>query len=109
MKDKKNLIGIAFSDIHLEDWTSHNKDHYRLNYVTSFMFDLLKEAKSKSVPLIFCGDLIHNPKAMSNRVHASLGVWVDTVSAEGVSVFAIPGNHDQCEKSCYRDWETSKA
>ena len=60
----KKVLAIAFSDLHINDFTKFNKDNERtLNHfrVLFLIRDLCKKYKC---PAIFCGDLFHKPEIM---------------------------------------------
>lgn len=95
-------IAIAFSDIHLHDWKAYNEKHYRLNYPLELLDRLIKLSNELEVPLLFCGDLIHDPKNMSNYVFNGL---MSIFRAKSIMppIYGISGNHDMCEKNSIRD------
>lgn len=98
----KKLIALAFSDLHLNLWKQFNQDENR----TLNTFDVLRvmanEAKAKSVPVLFAGDLFHNPKAIANKLlHLFIKNYQATFEKNDVQLYGIDGNHDQCENNTY--------
>lgn len=94
----KKLIAIAFSDLHLNNWESHNTDKARLKTSVEALERVIKKANLKGVPLLFAGDFIHNPKSMSNWVFDELTQLFSRIQLLS-GLYAISGNHDMCEKN----------
>lgn len=86
-------IAIAFSDLHINDWSKFNANGERtLNHfkVFSIIRDLCNKYKC---PALFCGDLFHKPENMS------LDLFTLTINEfkkldDGWDMYAISGNHD---------------
>lgn len=99
---QKEVIAIAFSDLHLNEWKQHSVKHSRLRNGIDVVRVLSKKAKKLNVPLLFSGDLIHNPLSVSNRVFSAFEkAYNEYLVGNKVNLFAIDGNHDQNEKNTY--------
>lgn len=87
----KKVIAIAFSDLHINDWSKHNKDNLRtLNHfrVLSIIQDICKKHKC---PALFCGDLFHKSENISQEL---LMMVQEHFSKLSFNCLAIEGNHD---------------
>ena len=98
MADKKRVVALAFSDLHINDWSKFNKDNERtLNHFKVLSY-LVSKANKYDCPVLFCGDLLHQAKSISNDLFATLqyemvhmyGDWGLYKS----ELWAISGNHD---------------
>ena len=96
----KKIIAIAFSDLHINDWSKHNKDNSRtLNHfrVLSIMGDLCKKY---DCPALFCGDLFHQPEKISLELHSLVIKEFLKISDSHNfdnnqrKLYCISGNHD---------------
>ena len=86
-------IAIAFSDLHINDWSKFNANGERtLNHFR--VFSIIRHICNKyKCPALFCGDLFHKPENMS------LDLFTLTINEfkkldEGWDMYAISGNHD---------------
>lgn len=92
------VIAIAASDIHLHDWEAHSEDHSRLYSTEHFIHHITAEANEYKVPLLLSGDLVHNPKSISQYTFHSL-MSCSLHNKVNKGIFSISGNHDMCEKN----------
>mgnify|MGYP003425713590 FL=1 len=98
----KDLVAIAFSDLHLNEWKNFSKNHSRLRNGTDVIRILSNKAREANVPLLFAGDLIHNPSSVSNRVLQGFeAAYKKYIAHNRVNFVAIDGNHDQNEKNTF--------
>ena len=103
MKEKSSPqpIALAYADHHLHDWTSYSENHSRLDWGCS-VFRELSDASKKygKIPVLFAGDLYHNPRYLENlTIYKSLLHYSMAFEQEHIPFIAIPGNHDVCEKN----------
>lgn len=90
----KKVIFIAFSDLHINDWSKFNNDNKRTQ--THFrVLSLVKDACVKyGCPALFCGDLFHKPENISqNLLNQTLAAF-EELDGKGFMVYGISGNHD---------------
>lgn len=102
----KKVLAIAFSDLHINDFTKFNKDNERtLNHfrVIFLIRDLCKKYKC---PAIFCGDLFHKPEIISNDL---LNTTIDNFSKldSDFKIYAISGNHDMDKSNTFDNKSSS--
>jgi len=96
----RNLIAIAFSDLHIHNWKQHNGDGGRIYHHLGVLSVVRKAARKKGVPLLFGGDFAHSDKHLSNK-------WLSIVlpflkkKFNKVPFYGISGNHDQSESMTY--------
>ena len=94
-RQNKQVIALAFSDLHLHPWKDFNENQIRTNTQLELIRSLTVKSQSLKVPLLFCGDLVHNPKYITNTLFESL---LATMSSSH-PFYAISGNHDQGGKN----------
>lgn len=106
MARSKKIIAIAFSDLHINDWSKFNANGER----TQNHFRVLSLIKEKCMeyrcPAFFCGDLFHKPELitipMISQVQHSFS------SLEGKwEVYAISGNHDMISTNSFENPQES--
>lgn len=98
MADKKRVVALAFSDLHINDWSKFNKDNERTLNHFKVLSHLVSKANKYDCPVLFCGDLLHKAESISNNLFATLqyemvhmyGDWGLYKS----ELWAISGNHD---------------
>ena len=88
------IIGIAFSDLHHNDWKQFNENDRRLAISESILFLLFTKAKKYGVPLLFPGDFFHTPNGLSTKLFELTMGFCYQLDKMGVEVFGITGNHD---------------
>lgn len=97
---KEQPIAVAFSDLHWHDWENYSVNHSRLYLQDKIFEHVSQKAHQYNVPVLFSGDLFHNPKSLTNR---ALEAFVDSYKKwfedRGIKMYAISGNHDLCEKN----------
>ena len=85
------VIAIAFSDLHINDYAKHNQDNKRtLNHfrVLSIIEGLCKKYNCLA---LFCGDMFHKPENMSQEL---IFMVHEHFSKLAFNCLAIEGNHD---------------
>jgi len=88
-------IAIIYSDIHHALWNSYNH-HYRRTKNGLKVEKIIKlKAKLLKVPILFCGDLIHKDKNMTNELIDQTLPTFNKRFSSGPDTYAISGNHDQ--------------
>ena len=86
---------VVFSDHHFEYWSKYNADGKRTWSQVSILEQLFSRAHSLGVPLLFGGDLFHNPEHLSNSLMSLVfPQLVDLFNRYPVDLYAISGNHD---------------
>lgn len=93
------LRAIAFSDAHIHKFKNFNQGNSRLDWCIKSVKEIMKVSIKNKVPLLFNGDLIHNPKDIetetNQKVQALFSWWRD-FKIDGIF---IDGNHDQSERN----------
>lgn len=89
-KDKKVLKFLVFSDLHLHMWS---KFETRTN--TAFeVLDLLSDESMKlKVPVLFCGDLLHEANSMSQELALLIKERFSILDEKDWVMYCISGNH----------------
>ena len=89
----KKVIAIAFSDLHLNDWSKCNTENSRTMNGFSVLHRIAKVCDRYKCPALFCGDLFHKAEVMTqelrNITDRELGNLPSTFRC-----YAINGNHD---------------
>lgn len=98
MKTSKEIIAIAFSDLHLNMWAKFNKDNGRtldsikvLRLIKTVCVDL-------QVPALFCGDFLHKPEVLDQELGQLIMKYLNELHCR---VIAISGNHDLNEVNSF--------
>lgn len=99
----KKLIHLAFSDLHLHSFPAFAKSKYdRFDIRLEALNFIVQKAKEKMVPILFGGDLFHDPKELTNHIisctEAYFKNYVDN-TVYNTEFICISGNHDQSEKN----------
>lgn len=95
----QKAIAIIYSDIHHNVWGKFNKGNRRLKDSISIMKHIKYLSKRLKVPILFCGDMIHKEKNMSNDFMDLLLPKLKIVWSSGENTYAIDGNHDQSKEN----------
>lgn len=96
----KKVIALATSDWHIHNFKAFNKDGSRLIWGLAAAAYIAKKAHEAGVPVLFTGDLFHNPKEVENETIArTLDMYYHFYEKKGVKFYAISGNHDLSEKN----------
>lgn len=101
---KKKTIAIAFSDIHFHNWKQFNEDGRRITASLRVWEHLEGLANELDVPLLFCGDLLHDDQNISNELFYRILPKIINPRKE---IFAISGNHDQAGISNLQNYPTN--
>lgn len=93
------VVAVAASDFHFHKFQNFNVENSRLKNIGKAVLDIAKVARDLKVPLLFCGDLLHNPKEVDNDVLNYVFEIFDIIAQYKVPFIAIPGNHDMNSKN----------
>lgn len=97
---KKKIIAIATSDWHLHPFEAFSDQGNRLDIALKAGEYIANKAAKYKVPILFCGDLFHNPKSIDNETHSKVHNWYKRViEGRGITFYAISGNHDMSQKN----------
>lgn len=92
----KKPIAIAFSDLHLNMWAKHSNGNSRLMNGIDVIRVLTNKCNKLGVPLLFGGDLLHNPKSADSKVLMHFeSAYKKIITPSKVVMYGIDGNHDQ--------------
>ena len=64
----KEVIAIAFSDLHINLWAKFNENHKRTLDSFSVLSIIKEECKKYQCPALFCGDFFHKPENMDSEL-----------------------------------------
>lgn len=88
------VIGIAFSDLHLGEYSKFNEDNKRtLNHIR--VLYLIKDLCIKyKCPAFFCGDFMHRPEFISTSLDEIIIEQFEELNRyEEFNIYGISGNH----------------
>lgn len=96
----KQVIAIAFSDLHINNWSRFNANGERTQ--SSFrVLSLIKEQCIKhKCPALFCGDLFHKPESIDISLLAQVQKNFDKLEGKW-KMYAISGNHDMINTNSF--------
>lgn len=92
----KKIIAIAFSDLHLNDWTKFNDDNRRTLNGFDVLFRIARLCDKYNCPALFCGDLFHKAENMSQDLYKYFVKETQRLESKypQFRCLAISGNHD---------------
>lgn len=95
------LLALAYSDIHKYSFPAFAKEKYsRFKMSLSVEEYISKQAKELKVPVLFCGDMFHDPKSLENYIlEESIAHFGKHFHKNSIQFYAISGNHDMSEKN----------
>lgn len=94
------VIGICFSDLHINKWKSFNKNNERLFKDLDVLRHISSLCKKYDCPALFLGDLFEKPKQLDNIVITiSLTAYRTYFEDKGIELFGLSGNHDMSENN----------
>lgn len=97
----KDVIAIAFSDLHLNMWSKFNKDNRRTLNGFDVLYRISKLCDKYYCPALFCGDLFHKAESLDSGLYDICLEYFDKFDLENhrnsFTVYAISGNHDIAE------------
>lgn len=94
------IIAVAFADIHFHKFKAFNVDKSRLIWSLKAGSAIADVADKHRVPVLFCGDLFHNPKEVENETMGLVKQWYyGNFERRDIMFYAISGNHDFSEKN----------
>lgn len=100
MAKKKVPLAVTFSDLHLEKYQRFNEGNRRLNNAIDVLRRTTLKSKKLKVPIIFGGDLFHKEEILTNEILYHTLPAIDKYWAKhSEKIYAISGNHDQCQQS----------
>ena len=86
----KEVIAIAFSDLHINLWAKFNENNHRTLNSFRVLSIIRKLCRRFNCPALFCGDLFHKAETMDQE----LAEICYNELIEGFWIYAISGNHD---------------
>jgi len=89
----KKVIAIAFSDLHLNDWSKFNTENSRTLNGFSVLHRIAKVCDRYKCPALFCGDLFHKPELMTQELRNITDRELSKLPST-FRCYAINGNHD---------------
>ena len=92
------IIAIAYSDLHIENWRKFNEGGRRLKNSLDVVKTMKVQSKKLGVPIIFGGDLFHKEKGITNELMADTFPTLVKLFS-GNMTYAITGNHDQSRQN----------
>ena len=92
---------VAYSDIHHNIWPTFNEDNKRIKVSLEAEKIIFNKAYRLKVDILFCGDLVHNEKVVSNDLLGFILPHYSKLNGEieHSRFIGISGNHDQSKIS----------
>lgn len=95
MVKRKKIIGLCASDWHYKLYSEFNENQRRTKAKSALVLFIAKKAKKLGVPILFNGDLVHDPEQIKNVILEQLLIDLKAINKMKVKVYGISGNHDQ--------------
>lgn len=86
----KEIAAIVFSDLHIHKWAKFST---RLDTSLDILNKLINISTDNNVPLLFCGDLLHEPNKIEQDLLITLSRVLKELNNKGVKMYGISGNH----------------
>ncbi len=100
MAKKAKPIAAAFSDLHQEIYSRFNEGNRRLNNAIDVVRVIALKTKKLKIPTLFGGDLYHKEEVLTNEIlYHTLPMLNKYWGKHSQPIYAIAGNHDQCQQS----------
>lgn len=95
------VIALAFADLHIHKFRNFNdKPPGRLHWCLEVLRIISLNAMHRDVPVLFMGDLFHNPKEIENETMSKTQRYFYKYFEQNkIPFLAISGNHDLSEKN----------
>lgn len=107
----KEVIAIAFSDLHLSNWAKFNDEHNRTLNGFDVLSRIAKLCNKYSCPALFCGDLFHKSENLDADLYDIVQQKFDELNIlnpyHGFMIYAISGNHDLNHVNTVEDHKSS--
>lgn len=88
----KEVIALAFSDLHLNLWAKFNDNNHRTLNSFRVLSTISKKCKKYNCPALFCGDFFHKAENLDQDLYGILREeWGRSWDSY---MLAISGNHD---------------
>lgn len=95
----KKVVGIVFSDLHLNLWNKFNQENKRTLDGFRVLFLIKSLCLKYSCPAIFCGDLFHKPEFIENELLSKTIEVFDELDWDKWKMYSISGNHDMSKSN----------
>lgn len=107
LNNKKVIKFLVFSDLHLHIWS---KFETRISTAIRVLDVISSESMKLKVPVLFCGDLLHEPKSLSQELSEIIYKEFSKLDEKDWEMYCIAGNHtmkhiNRIDKPAY-SWET---
>ena len=89
------VIGIAFSDLHLGEYSKFNEDNKRTLNIFRVLYLIKYLCLKYKCPAFFCGDFMHRPEHISTSLdELIIEKFQELNRCEEFNIYGISGNHD---------------
>lgn len=105
-KKDKYPIAVVFSDLHINDYNTHNKDNKRTNAHFQVLEDIKAISNKYNIPAIFCGDLFQKPEYMSNVLFEQVVERFKELDDNSWDLYCISGNHDMSKRNTINETQS---
>lgn len=95
----KKVVGIVFSDLHLNLWNKFNQENKRTLDGFRVLFLIKSLCLKYGCPAIFCGDLFHKPEFIENELLSKTIEVFDELDWDKWKMYLISGNHDMSKSN----------
>lgn len=91
MEKQKQVIAIAFSDLHINLWAKFNENNHRTLNSFRVLSIINEQCKKYQCPALFCGDLFHKAETLDQDLAE---ICYNEFNKLGkLNILAISGNH----------------
>lgn len=95
----KKVVGIVFSDLHINLWNKFNQENKRTLNHFRVLFLIKSLCMKYGCPALFCGDLFHKPEYMENEMLEKVMDVFDELDWDNWKMYTISGNHDMSKSN----------
>lgn len=96
----KQVIAIAFSDLHINNWSRFNANRERTQNSFRVLSLIKKQCIKHKCPALFCGDLFHKPESIDIPLLSQVQKNFDKLEGKW-KMYAISGNHDMINTNSF--------
>ena len=100
MARSNKIIAIAFSDLHINDWSKFNANGERTQNAYRVLSLIRKECIKHKCPALFCGDLFHKPEYINIPMLSKIQENFNHLDSKW-NLYAISGNHDMINANSF--------
>lgn len=90
----KEVVFIAFSDLHINLWAKFNENNNRTLNSIKVLSVIAAQCEKYRCPALFCGDLFHKPESIDQDLAVFVKEQFEMLNEYNWNMIYIQGNHD---------------